>query len=217
MLARSPRPAGLLRWRRLVYRKPSPFPPEPPPAIAVADDHMYGTRPIDTATSPAGAVQMVETFRHLEVRLHRYLLALTGSEEDASDLVMDVGTKALRFGHSVDNPERWLWRVARNTAYRYLKRRQRNEAIGQALADGLRSVRRVDPDARRDVHTVLLTLSQDDREILVLHGCLGFELVEIAVLLGISSEAVWKRWQRARDRFAAALRAAGITSANMDG
>jgi len=200
-----------------VFRKSSPSPPEPLPAVAVGDDLVFGARPSDVATNPAGAVQMVETFRRLEERLYRYLLALSGSEEDALDLLMDVGAKALRHGHRVDNPEHWLWRVARNTAFRHLKHRQRRAALRTALIDVLRSARHVDPDARRDVRAVLATLSKGDREILVLHGCLGFDLVEIAALIGTTSEAAWKRWQRARRRCAAALRAAGITPAHMEG
>jgi len=200
-----------------VFRKPPPSQPSPLPTVNVGDDHAVGARTLDAGTVPAGVLQTVVTFRRLEDRLHRYLLVLSASDDDAADLLMDVGTKALRHGRGVDNPEHWLWRVARNTAYRHLRHQRRRAALGRALADDLRTARTVDPAARSEVHNVLAALSKDDREILVLHGCLEFDLIEVAALFGISHEAAWKRWQRARDRFAAALRAVGITSANMDG
>jgi len=59
--------------------------------------------------------------------------------------------------------------------------------------------------ARRDVAQALSSLSDSQREVLVLHSIEGLSGEEIAVALGIKTSAVWVRLHRARKKMGEAL------------
>lgn len=63
--------------------------------------------------------------------------------------------------------------------------------------------------ARRDVAQALSSLSDSQREVLVLHSIEGFSGEEIGKALGIKTSAVWVRLHRARKTMAEALAGAG--------
>src|SRR6202011_1633347 len=76
-------------------------------------------------------------------KLHRYCARMTGSVIDGEDVLQDTMMKALRAfenGKSPEQPERWIFRTAHNTALDFLRRRLRNDA---RIADE-------DPDMQRD-------------------------------------------------------------------
>ena len=63
-------------------------------------------------------------------RIYKYIFALTGSRDDAEDLLQDVFTVAFEKGESFlrhENPPAFLYRTARNLALSFVKRRRRTE------------------------------------------------------------------------------------------
>jgi RNA polymerase sigma-70 factor (ECF subfamily) len=60
-------------------------------------------------------------------------------------------------------------------------------------------------EARREVAQALASLSDSQREVLVLHSIEGLSGEDIAQVLGIKTSAVWVRLHRARKTMAAAL------------
>jgi RNA polymerase sigma-70 factor (ECF subfamily) len=136
-----------------------------------------------------------------------YLTRLVSDREAAEDLCQETFIKALR-GWSERDPSAsvgaWLYRIATNTAYDYLRRRRRIRFM--PLVD-------IEPPPNGDhtmesrldegepVHRALEQLPPMYRLPLVLHSCEGRSTQEIADALGVSNSAVKTRLFRARERF----------------
>jgi RNA polymerase sigma-70 factor (ECF subfamily) len=135
-----------------------------------------------------------------------YLARVVGDREAAEDLCQETFLKALRSWARHDpaaNPVAWLYRIATNTAYDYLRRRRRaavaplvevdtlagGHASGLGLGEG------------EGVRHALAQLPARYRVPLLLHTCAGHSLTEIADALGCSHAAVKMRLLRARERF----------------
>lgn len=108
-----------------------------------------------------------------------------------------------RLGDVPEQPLPWLLAVAR----RVLANQRRGERRRGALAERLRgSV----PGQTAPVHdgvvgTALATLSERDREVLLLHAWEGLSNAEAGAVLGCSANAFAVRLHRARERFARSL------------
>jgi len=136
-----------------------------------------------------------------------YLTRLVSDREAAEDLCQETFIKALR-GWSERDPSAsvgaWLYRIATNTAYDYLRRRRRIRFT--PLVD-------IEPpptgdhsmesrlDEGEPVQRALAQLPPMYRLPLVLHSCEGRSTQEIADVLGVSNSAVKTRLFRARERF----------------
>jgi RNA polymerase sigma-70 factor, ECF subfamily len=132
--------------------------------------------------------------------------------QSADDVVADVFVVAWRRLEEVpDDPLPWLLGVAR----RILANRRRAEARDYALRDRIRSEQlRAAPLAAADapvagegVWIALSTLSERDREALLLVAWEGLSTARAARVLGVRANTFAARLYRARRRFAHALRA----------
>jgi RNA polymerase sigma-70 factor (ECF subfamily) len=135
--------------------------------------------------------------------------------QSADDVVADVFVVAWRRLADVpDDPLPWLLGVAR----RILANRRRGEAREHALRDRIGSEQftaAVTPgtDARlagEAVWIALRTLSERDREALLLVAWEGLSTARAARVVGVRANTFAARLYRARRRFAGALRAAQI-------
>jgi RNA polymerase sigma-70 factor, ECF subfamily len=135
-----------------------------------------------------------------------YLTRLVGEREAAEDLCQETFLKVLRSWSQHDpaaNVVGWLYRIATNSAYDYLRRRRR--AVIAPLIDAAALAGGHAPGAWLDegegVHHALAQLPARYRVPLLLHACAGHSLYEIANALGCSQAAVKMRLLRARARF----------------
>ncbi|WP_164103432.1 RNA polymerase sigma factor [Candidatus Laterigemmans baculatus] len=150
-------------------------------------------------------------------RLHAAMLQVTGSAEEAEDVVQDAFVRAFLKLDTFQNHSQfftWLYRIAFNSALSRMRKRrgatsieQVREAIGQEPIDNVES-----PDAQmlRDeqvasVRVALLKLSDDHRTILVLREMEGHAYEEIAEVLQISIGTVRSRLSRARTQLRVTL------------
>ncbi len=114
-------------------------------------------------------------------------------------------TKALRNWHGREagaNVSAWLYRIATNTAYDYLRRKQRISF--SSLADFEppdQSAAEYAIDDREPVLQALAELPLSYRLPLILYAYNGHSTNEIAAVLGCSTSAVKTRLFRARERF----------------
>jgi RNA polymerase sigma-70 factor (ECF subfamily) len=133
----------------------------------------------------------------------RYLFRLTGNYETAEDLAQDTfiqayqGIAKLNSGFSFKT---WVYRIATNNAYQYLRRKKLYSFI---LFNDIRrpavQSREVDAGATFEniaLKEALLRVPQDQRVCLILHYIEGFQYREIAQTAGISEDAVRKRVAR---------------------
>jgi len=148
-------------------------------------------------------------------RLYRAALFLSGSREDAEDLVQETFSRVLRRPRLLrsDDDIGYLLRVLRNTFYsqhRAAARRPRTSPLPEDVdppADPATS----DPEVRlsnRELFGVIAELPPDFRDALVAVDVVGLSYREAARALGTREATITTRLHRARQRVADALRQA---------
>jgi RNA polymerase sigma-70 factor (ECF subfamily) len=156
---------------------------------------------------PTAAASIEALYQSHQQHLLAYLTRLVSEREAAEDLCQETFIKALR-GWEQRNPgasaSAWLYRIATNTAYDYLRRRRRIRFMplldGEPLPSGASSME-TRLDEGEPVIAALAQLPPIYRVPLLLHSCAGRSTQEIADALGCSNSAVKTRLFRARERF----------------
>jgi RNA polymerase sigma-70 factor (ECF subfamily) len=157
---------------------------------------------------PATAHTAIEQlYRDEHQLLLRYLERLVSDCEAAEDLCHETFIKALRHWNQHDpvaNVRGWLYRIASNTAYDYLRRRRcvvmtalTDEQTAMFSAPALEALF----DETEPVWAALKQLPEHYRIPLLLHSWAGYPLNDIAVALGSTLTSVKMRVYRARARF----------------
>jgi RNA polymerase sigma-70 factor (ECF subfamily) len=133
---------------------------------------------------------------------------LTGSRETAEDVTQDVFVKVYQAADRLQtdrNPKPWLSTITYNTCRDMARRRAvRPETLTDSSAIGERYS---DPSTPEDVllrkeremltERALMALDEDSRTVIILHDLYGSTHPEIAGIMGLSHEAVRKRYSRA--------------------
>jgi RNA polymerase sigma-70 factor, ECF subfamily len=139
--------------------------------------------------------------------IQRYLERLVGNPETAEDLVHETFLKALRHWRQHDmtaNVRGWLYRIATNTAYDYL-RRQRQVTFTPLTDDHVGAFTTPAIETRLDeaepILAALRHMPEYYRTPLLLSLYAGYEHKDIAAALGSSVNAVKMRVHRARIQF----------------
>lgn len=166
----------------------------------------------ETSVSSVSAETVEDLFRTCEVRLGRFLAQMVSDRVLAEDLLQESFYEAFRCRDQlggVENPEAWLFGIARNRALAALRRRRRLRSALERL------IQRPEPSGRDDLELLALrdllqrTLHPEDRALLILRYMHGFEATELAAMTGRSPEAIRQRLSRARSRL---IQAAGRES-----
>jgi RNA polymerase sigma-70 factor (ECF subfamily) len=141
--------------------------------------------------APVGPVSFEELFLDQHDRLYRALYFITGSAEDAEELMQDAFLKLWERWDSIasiDDPTAWLFRVALN-GFRMRVRRARVAARRLVPLPGA-----PDPfeeiNVREDVRQLLLGLPPRQRAALVLTQIFGYSSEQAAQILGIRPTTV---------------------------
>jgi len=141
----------------------------------------------------AAAPNLAQLMGDLRPRLHRYCARMVGSALDGEDVLQDALAKAAAADMSgVDHPERWLFRIAHNTALDALRARRRREARrGEADTAAL-----PDPAGAADARVTaaaglahFLALPPSSRAAVVLTDVLGDSLEDLVAILGVTPAA----------------------------
>lgn len=139
----------------------------------------------------------------------RFALQLTGNAHEADDLTQETVLRAWRRRGRLRDTRRarqWLLSIAANL-WRDQKRRERRmpERMvllpeDQQVTDVTADQRLVDRDNVRRALQAMEDLPSRQREVLYLYSCEALSLVEIAGVLGISSDAVKASLSLARQK-----------------
>src|SRR6266851_3408975 len=137
-------------------------------------------------------------------KLHRYCARMVGSVVDGEDVLQDALIKAVEAFASagpIGNPERWLFKIAHNTALDFLRRRSRQEALRSAeevdmIADQLDAVtsRQIAGASLR----TFMRLPVAQRSSVILMDVLGCSLQEVCDVMDFSLPAVKAALHRGR-------------------
>ena len=125
-------------------------------------------------------------------RLWRALVAYSGDPEIASDAVAEAFTQALGRGEALNEPERWIWKVAFRVAAGALKTRSTTAGSDPGSYEM--------PDDALLMTGLLRTLPTKQRAALVLHYYVDMPNTEIAKTLGISGATVRVHLSQGRRR-----------------
>ena len=127
-------------------------------------------------------------------RLWRSVYAFSGSRDVADEATAEAFAQALRRGDEIRDVAAWVWRSAFAIARGELQRRRHTSAEP-------REISRVDTvDGLGDLLRRLGTLSEQDRELIVLCHVGGWKPGELAKVLGEPAGRVRVRLHRATER-----------------
>jgi RNA polymerase sigma-70 factor (ECF subfamily) len=132
------------------------------------------------------------TYESIHARLWRAVLAFSGSREVADEAVAEAFAQALARGTAVRDPEAWIWRAAFAIARGELGRGRREPPPVPAAAEAEPM-----PELALDLLAALATLSETDRQIVVLRHVGGYSAPEIARITASTGGAVRVRLHRA--------------------
>ena len=137
-----------------------------------------------------------------EKRVFNYLLRLTGHREDALDVSQETFLKAYQNLPKLDDPARftgWLFRIAHNEAYSLLRRRRPEADLAGEPRPANTGGRMLPIELSLAVEGALKTLSEDQREAVLLKVYQGFKFEEMAEILGCPVSTVKSRLYTALD------------------
>jgi RNA polymerase sigma-70 factor (ECF subfamily) len=150
----------------------------------------------DARQVTAGRIEQLYRVRGAE--LVRSVMLYAGDREIANDAVAEAFAQAIRRGADLDDPARWVTKVAFKIAAGELQARRRTD---YQLAEGAYDM----PESTRDLVAALAQLSPKQRAAAVLHYRDGYTLTEVASLIGSTASAVGVHLHRARARLAILL------------
>jgi RNA polymerase sigma-70 factor (ECF subfamily) len=158
-------------------------------------------------------------FAHLVRRhqdaVHRFILRMLGSHEEALELTQDTFIKAwqaLPQWQPQAQFKTWIYRIASNTAMDALRRRKIVEMVPleedfDAPASGPGPEMQLETRQRlRSLETALAALPVEQREAILLREIEGLSYAEISTALDIHEGTVKSRIARAREALASAVR-----------
>ena len=156
--------------------------------------------------------------RRLEGRVYSIALHFLRDREEARDVAQEIFVRLYQKLHTVrsDKPFlAWVMRLARNCSIDHLRRRN-VRTFGHSvplesspeIAEPLPSPEEACLESARDrlVYRALGTLSERNRELIVLKDIQELKLIEIAELLSAPLGTIKSRWHRARVELAKAIR-----------
>jgi RNA polymerase sigma-70 factor, ECF subfamily len=138
-------------------------------------------------------------------RLRRYARALTRDPSRADDVVQDCLCRALRKQHLFQpgtDLRAWLFTMLHNQYVNSVRRAVREgpvvpvDEMANTIAE---TPRQSGPLMLRDLDRALATLSEDQRQVVLLVGLEGFAYDQVAKILEIPTGTVRSRLSRARE------------------
>jgi RNA polymerase sigma-70 factor (ECF subfamily) len=139
--------------------------------------------------------------------LHGHALHMTGSSDEAADLVQRAFVKGFRKLSSCREPDRvgaWLFRIVANLCKDHVRSPRREDVSMTVVGGALRSTADPSSDAegseiRTKVWGALDTLTPEQREAFVLKHVEGRSYEEIAAVMDLSVASLKMRVHRARE------------------
>ena len=156
--------------------------------------------------------QQAQDIEELIPAMRRFARGLTGRDDLADDLVQDALAKAISNFHRFEegtNLKAWLFRILRNRHIDEVRKLQRrgthvdvdDEEVVQIGAPGSQFSAVELTEFRR----AFATLSEQDREVLLLIGMEGHTYDEVSDMIGVPVGTVKSRLSRARERLRGAM------------
>jgi len=152
-------------------------------------------RVVETLLVPGdvGTDRVRAVYESDHARLWRSLYAFTSSRSVADDAAAEAFAQALRRGDEIRDVQAWVWRAAYSIARGELKRRTSTNAVLDVSVEQER-------EGLGEVLSRLTSMSDGDRELLVLCHVGGWKPGELARVTGIPAGVIRVRLHRATRR-----------------
>lgn len=128
-------------------------------------------------------------------------LSITGSPEDASDIVQETYIKVLEKANTYNNmgkPIAWVCTIARNLSLTSIKKNKRQDNIDR-FEDDIRVSKIENKDDKLILKSALSILNSSELEIVLLHNA-GLKFREISDMQGISLSTILSKYKRSLDK-----------------
>ena len=165
---------------------------------------------VSNPKSPSVAGEFEQIFQEHSRLIYRTAFGVTGSPEDAEDILQTIFLRLLRREFPPDlkkNPRGYLYRAAVNLSLDTMRARRRQVAVD---ADSLDLLGALDPKTDDELHSRLYAamaeLQPEAAETLILRHIHDYSDAEIAQMLGTSRTVVAVRLFRSRARLKRILR-----------
>ncbi|MBR2651112.1 MAG: RNA polymerase sigma factor [Clostridia bacterium] len=134
--------------------------------------------------------------------VYAYALSKLGNAADAEDVLQDSFVKIYRYASRYEaqgKPMAWIFTIAANTAKRQRELKARHISYDDALdANEPKEPSAEESSIRNEfIRELLASLSEGEREIVVMHAMWGFKHREIAKHLGMPLATVLSKYNRA--------------------
>ena len=125
------------------------------------------------------------------------LSVLKNTQDVLQDTFVSIYTGAYSY-RSNGKPMAWIMTIAKNHCYKLLKQRSRAESLDlEDWRDDPSLVTYMQSDAKLLIHHIMQSLSDQERQIVVLYAVSGFNHREIAALLNLALPTVLSKYNRA--------------------
>ena len=141
-----------------------------------------------------------EFFRLTEKSLYAFTLSILKNHDDALDVVQETYLKIRGSAHlykPMGKPMAWVFTIARNLAMNKLRLRSRMDVnLGEEIDNNLFFSYVTDHEDKVVLQSALKILSDQEREIILLHAISGYTHFEIAKYLDIPISTVLSKYHR---------------------
>lgn len=173
----------------------------PPPAMEIeyyifdlANGDMQAMGPLYKAASPS---------------VYAFALSVLKNTQDAQDVLQDTFVSVYTGAYSYRSdgkPMAWIMTIAKNHCYKLLKQRRKTESLSlEDWRDDPALVTYMQSDAKLLIHHIMQTLSDQERQVVVLHAVSGFKHREIAAMLNMPLPTVLSKYNRSIKKLKAQL------------
>lgn len=132
--------------------------------------------------------------------VYGFALSLVRDPHDAEDVLQDTFLRIYRSAAGYcpqGKPLAWIFTIVRSIALDKRREQARTLSVEEVAADAIDAA---DTDGLLLLHALLNRLSEEDRQILILHAVVGLKHREIAVVMGMPLGTVLSRYRRALNR-----------------
>lgn len=142
-----------------------------------------------------------ELYSLTERTMYAYAVSLTKDHQTSLDLIQDTYVKILSSAHlykPMGKPLAWMFTIARNLHYSNIKKEKRSIRMKpEDVLDDKRFSYITEMDDRVVLEGVLSLLTEEEREIVMLHAVSGMKHREIAEGLGLKLSTTLSKYNRA--------------------
>ncbi|SNX54836.1 sigma-70 family RNA polymerase sigma factor [Thermoanaerobacterium sp. RBIITD] len=141
--------------------------------------------------------------------IHRYLMKIGASSEDAEDIVQETICKAIEYIDSLDGEKisSWLFKVSINRYYNLYNKKKKEEIglddriLSSLHSDGMIEDHVLNEELKANVQKVLGLLKESYRTLLIFKYFIGLSYKEIGNILNLDESKVKTYLYRARIKF----------------